>query len=138
MESPFRGNTHGGFSERPAERSDGNIGTAPQATPPRDLQTPSPKLARLPTHRATRVACPPAVSLPQNADRERHQYCSETDCGRPRYARGLCNNCYRKVQRRGGFDKHPRAKTAPAMRGLISTLRAKVRRRNRAPLTSSP
>ena len=34
--------------------------------------------------------------------------CSETDCGRPHYARGLCNNCYRKVQRRGGFDKHSR------------------------------
>ena len=29
--------------------------------------------------------------------------------------RRLCNNCYRKVQRRGGFDKHPRAKIAPAL-----------------------
>jgi len=66
------------------------------------------------------------------------QGCSESRCDRPHYARGLCNNCDRKVQRRGGFDKHPRAKTAPAMRGLISTLRAKVRRGNRAPLASSP
>ena len=65
------------------------------------------------------------------------QGCSESRCDRLHYARGLCNNCDRKVQRRGGFDKHPRAKIAPAMRGMIRTLRAKVRRRNRAPLASS-
>jgi hypothetical protein len=52
--------------------------------------------------------------------------------------RGLCNDCYRKVQRRGGFNKHPRAKIAPAMREMIRTLRAKVRRRNRPSLASSP
>ncbi len=31
MESPLRGNTHGGFGERPGKRTDSDTGTAPQA-----------------------------------------------------------------------------------------------------------
>ena len=120
------------------KRSDGNIGTAPQAdSTTRSPDTVARTRACADSSRDTGRMSTGGV-LTTEPIGSAISTCSETDCGRPHYARGLCNNCYRKVQRRGGFDKHPRAKTAPAMRGLISTLRAKVRRRNRAPLASSP
>ena len=94
VESPFRGNTHGGFSERPAEterwqhrhRAPGRLHHEISRH-----RRPNSRVCRLIARHGSHVIhrrCPY-----DSAEGSAISTCSETDCGRSHYARGLCNNC---------------------------------------------